>query len=49
MIVLDRARGLTLREIAEEEGVSVTCIRNIEARACRRMKNKGVVVIANME
>jgi DNA-directed RNA polymerase sigma subunit (sigma70/sigma32) len=49
MIVLDRARGLTLREIAEDEGVSVTCIRNIEARACRRMKQKGVVVIANME
>jgi len=49
MVVLDRARGVTLAEIARDEGVTPERIRQIEARACRRMKNKGVVVIANME
>jgi DNA-directed RNA polymerase sigma subunit (sigma70/sigma32) len=49
MVVLDRIRGVTLAEIARDEGVSPERIRQIEARGLRRMKQKGVVVIANME
>ena len=49
MVVLDRIRGVTLAEIARDEGVSPERIRQIEAKGLRRMKQKGVVVIANME
>ena len=38
MIVLDRMRGVTLREIAEDEGVTPTRIRQIEAKVLRKMK-----------
>lgn len=37
MIALDRARGVTLREIAEDEGVTPERIRQIEARALRKL------------
>jgi DNA-directed RNA polymerase sigma subunit (sigma70/sigma32) len=37
MIVLDRARGVTLREIASDEGVTPERIRQIEARALRKL------------
>ena len=37
MIVMDRARGVTFREIAEDEGVSPERIRQIEARALRKL------------
>lgn len=49
MVVLDRARGVTLAEIARDEGVTPERIRQIEARALRRIKRLGVVVVANME
>jgi len=39
MIVLDRARGVTLAEIARDEGVSPERIRQIEAKVLRKMKN----------
>lgn len=39
MIVLDRARGITLQAIAEDEGVSRERIRQIEANVLRKMKN----------
>jgi DNA-directed RNA polymerase sigma subunit (sigma70/sigma32) len=38
MIVLDRMRGVTLREIAEDEGVTPERIRQIEAKVLRKMK-----------
>jgi DNA-directed RNA polymerase sigma subunit (sigma70/sigma32) len=49
MIVLDRARGVTLAEIARDEGVTPERIRQVEARALRRIKRLGVVYFANME
>lgn len=36
-IVLDRARGVTLREIAEDEGISPSRVAQIEARAYRKL------------
>jgi DNA-directed RNA polymerase sigma subunit (sigma70/sigma32) len=38
MIVLDRMRGVTLREIAEDEGITPERIRQIEANVLRKMK-----------
>lgn len=38
MITLDRARGVTLRAIAEDEGVTPERIRQIEANVLRKMK-----------
>lgn len=49
MVVLDRARGVTLAEIARDEGVTPERIRQIEARGLRRMKRLGVVFITNIE
>jgi DNA-directed RNA polymerase sigma subunit (sigma70/sigma32) len=37
MIVLDRVRGVTLAAIAEDEGVTPERIRQIEARAFRKL------------
>lgn len=39
MITLDRARGVTLRAIADDEGVTPQRIRQIEANVLRKMKN----------
>ena len=39
MIALDRARGVTLRAIAEDEGVTPERIRQIEANVLLKMKN----------
>lgn len=39
MITLDRARGVTLRAIAEDEGVTPERIRQIEANVLLKMKN----------
>lgn len=49
MVVLDRCRGVTLAEIARDEGVSPERVRQIEARGLRRMKQKGIVVNTGME
>ena len=39
MIVLDRARGVTLAAIAEDEGVTPERIRQIEARVLRKLSS----------
>jgi DNA-directed RNA polymerase sigma subunit (sigma70/sigma32) len=49
MIVLDRARGVSLAHIARDEGVTPERIRQVEARALRRIKRLGVVVDAGLE
>ena len=38
MICLDRIRGVTLKYIAEDEGLSSTRIFHIEAKVLRKMK-----------
>ena len=37
MVVLDRVRGVTLREIAEDEGISPSRVAQIEAKAYRKL------------
>ena len=37
MIVLDRARGVTLAAIAEDEGISPSRVAQIEAKAFRKL------------
>ena len=37
MVILDRVRGVTLREIAEDEGISPSRVAQIEARAFRKL------------
>jgi DNA-directed RNA polymerase sigma subunit (sigma70/sigma32) len=39
MIALDRMRGVTLRAIAEDEGLSLERVRQIEASVLCKMKN----------
>ena len=39
MIALDRARGVTLKAIADDEGVTPERIRQIEAKVLRKIKN----------
>jgi DNA-directed RNA polymerase sigma subunit (sigma70/sigma32) len=39
MICLDRIRGVTLKAIAEDEGVSSTRISQIECKVLRTMRN----------
>jgi DNA-directed RNA polymerase sigma subunit (sigma70/sigma32) len=48
MVVVDRARGVPLAHIASDEGVTPERIRQIEAKALRKIVQKGVVGIANM-
>jgi DNA-directed RNA polymerase sigma subunit (sigma70/sigma32) len=38
MVVIDRSRGVTLAHIARDEGVTPERIRQIEAKALRKMK-----------
>jgi DNA-directed RNA polymerase sigma subunit (sigma70/sigma32) len=39
MIALDRMRGVTLRAIAEDEGLSIARVRQIESSVLCKMKN----------
>lgn len=39
MVVLDRVRGVTLREIAEDEGISPSRVAQIEAKAFRKLSH----------
>ena len=43
MIVLDRSRGVSLRAIAEDEGISPERVRQIEAHTFRKLLKARVV------
>jgi DNA-directed RNA polymerase sigma subunit (sigma70/sigma32) len=43
MVVMDRVRGVTLRAIAEDEGLTPERVRQIESHTIRRLLQKGLV------